>query len=809
MLEKALGRKLNNTMLDSLELFCLFKPHFTGHNLQYLLQHYLEEERPEEHRALADARDTMELLKKLFTDLAGKDYDLLEGMLRRMRGTGWVWLPYLQRIAPSTLKQLTSLAPAEEKDEPGSIYTFGDIEYLLKNKKAWREYSPGYNFREQQLQMALSVADSFQGKQAIFIEAPTGSGKTLAYLLAALIFITNEKEQVFISTNTKNLQQQVLEELPRIAAVLGAENLRFTDMKGLSNYACRRRVEEEMENPGGNLETKLAGSYLFNWVRRTASGVLDETSYWYRLNNPQLNTLISQIECRREDCDGNECRFKSECFYRRKVRMMRNAHLCLINHSLLLTWPESYPKIKRLIIDEAHALEEKSYDSFTRGVSSLEMTQLLGRLVRKEKKGYLYYLQFYGRKVCPTLEIKPALQEINKIRQYSRDLQLILEPLQHKKYSRRMEIKKDFSELEAAALSLSIGLATLARSLDEILTEIGTRDEDFEETTLFRQGGEYLKTCRAWSVLLEDCFKEELKNSCSFLEFSRHKWHFCIAPLDVADLFYSKVLSGCSTLLLTSATLAEENGYERHLRALGFERMEQERVIFADPLPDVYNYRENSVLGIPSDSPGYNNGNFTDYMAKAVVGAAKMLGGRTMALFTSLERMQAVIEKTRISLEKEGISVFGGGDRSGRGDLSSFRKDEKAVLFGSRGFFEGVDISGPALSCIIIDKLSFPFQNDPLFNARAKYLEKAGLNPFNGLFLADAKRTLRQQFGRLIRTETDKGFVLVLDQLGGGKRYRRSVLEELPNTQIMQDMKLDEILEIMREKYVEWGYELS
>ena len=154
------------------------------------------------------------------------------------------------------------------------------------------------------------------------------------------------------------------------------------------------------------------------------------------------------------------------------------------------------------------------------------------------------------------------------------------------------------------------------------------------------------------------------------------------------------------------------------------------------------------------------------------------------------------------------MRALGGKDSSKRADLEHFREDENAVLFGSRGFFEGVDVSGPALSCIIIDKLSFPFQNDPLLKARVNYLEKKGLNPFNELLLADVKKTLRQQFGRLIRSETDRGFVLVLDQLGGGKRYRDSVLEELPGPQIVKNVKLDEILNKMKERFVEWGYEI-
>ena len=809
MLEKALGQKLQNTMLDTLELFCLFKPQFPSHNLQYLLANYLKEDRPEAHRALEDARDTMKLVKKIFADLAGEDYDLLEETLQKMNQTNWGWLPYLQEIAPTSLRKAAAAAPAFGNTEPACAYTLDDIERLLKDEKNWQQHFPGYMLRPQQLQMAMCVADSFREEQVVFIDAPTGSGKTLAYLLAALIFAVNNKEKIFISTNTKNLQQQILSEIPRIARVLELHNIRFADIKGISNYACRRKLEEETGVPAADLEDSLARAYLSNWSKRSLSGDLDdEISYWLRYKNPALNRLMNSVRCRKEDCAGRECKFYSECLYNWKVKAMQDSHICTINHSLLLTWPGGYPEIKHLIIDEAHALEEKAFEAFTREVSSYELSQFLEKLTGTGERGFLHYLQFYGRRYIPALDVKQMLQTAERIRQHSSDILRVLEPLNNDRHTMRLEIPRKEHELKEVACNLSSALETLAQLLQEIMEEICTKDEDFEKTILFKQGEEYMRTCRAWAGLLVECFEDEDEKSCRYLESSPNSWSFRIAPLDVAEHFYSKVVSGCRSMLLTSATLAEKGGYTRTVRALGFDRLEPEKIVFADPLPAAYDYASNSVLAVPSDSPGYGEEGFIDYAAEAIILAAKMLGGRTMALFTSLERMQKVIEKVRAPLEKEGISILGGENSSKRSDLEHFRKDENSVLFGSRGFFEGVDISGPALSCIIIDKLSFPYHDDPLIRARARYMKKMGRNPFNELLLADVKRTLRQQFGRLIRSETDKGFVLVLDQLGGGKRYCSSIIEELPGPQILKDAKLDEIIDNMKGKFREWGYEI-
>ena len=359
MLEKALGEELKSTFLDTLELFVLFKPHLPRHSLEYLIRHYLKEDRLEAHRALEDAQDTARLAEKLFAELSADGAGILEKTLELMRGTGWGWLKYLEKISPAI--QYPAVTPfVIRKTVSHCKYTLDDAIELLADEERWQKYLPGYRVRPQQLKMAKYVTDAFKSGQALFIEAPTGSGKTLGYLLPAVIWAVKEKEKVFISTNTRALQEQVLSELPVIAAVLGIENINFADMKGISNYACRRKVEEEAKLPGGDLDTRLARCYLQNWAKLSTTGEVEEISYWFRLNNKYLSRLINMVRCRREDCEGQKCSFNKECFYHRRVREMQSSYLCIINHSLLLTWPKGYPQIRRLIINEAHSLEGKS-----------------------------------------------------------------------------------------------------------------------------------------------------------------------------------------------------------------------------------------------------------------------------------------------------------------------------------------------------------------------------------------------------------------------------------------------------------------
>lgn len=803
MLARALGKKLGNTMLDTLELFVLFKPQFERHGLDFLMQHYLEESRPEAHRALADAQDTAKLVFKLLAELEADNSGLLSDTLELMQNAGWEWLPYLESIAPA-LRSVTERAPYTAEAEPRCAYTLAQITELLENEEYWHDHFPAYFHRPQQLQMATLVAEAFRHHQALFVEAPTGSGKTIGYLLPAVIWAVQEKEKVFISTNTKNLQQQVLNELAAIGNVLGIEDLRCADLKGISNYLCRRQIGEEAKQPGTDLEAQLARCYLLNWSKLSPSGEEEDISYWLKMNNSSLKRLANLLRCRKEDCSGSACDFRDNCFYNLKVRKMESSHLCTINHALLLTWPGSFPEINKLIIDEAHTLEDKAFVAFTRELKATELAQFLDKLVQGERKGYLNFLKFHS---TPPADTSPALRAIENIRNYAAEIQVLLEPLRAGDDNKRCAIPDDNEELHEAATSLAGSLATLAESIEETLTAICEKDEDFENSNLYQQGSDYLKICRAWSGVLQECFADEKgQDSAYYLECHQYGWSFCIAPLDIAEPFYAKVIANSDALLLTSATLAEKGTYERPVRALGFDRLEKEQLVYEPPLPQVYAYTKNSVLAIPSDSPGYKSPAFIDYTARAVLGAAAILKGRTMVLCSSLARMEKVMAKVRAPLEQQGISVLGGKNTSKRAELEHFKEDQHAVLFGSRGYFEGVDIKGPALSCVIIDKLSFAYYQDPLHQARADYMKSKGLDPFTELTLVEVIKTVRQQFGRLIRSESDQGVVLVLDQLGSGKRYCEDIVQELPAPRVLSELRLDELLDKMEDIFEEWGY---
>ena len=292
MLEKALGQRPGNPFLDSLMLFVIFKPELSRHGMDYLFKNYLKEELICAHRALTDARDTKKLVDKLFKELSLDDTGILANTLALLEGSGWNWLPYLRQIKPKALHRAVGEKRVPAKSWPSCRYLLEDIKDIMEDEPKWADHFPGYRKRAQQIEMAEAVADAFQKDQALFTEAPTGSGKTIAYLLTALIWAAREEEKVFISTNTKNLQQQLLDELPRLAEILEIEGMRFADMKGISNYICRRIVEEEAANTSAGLDARLARAFLLNWARRSESGEAEEITYWITKNNQSISRLV-------------------------------------------------------------------------------------------------------------------------------------------------------------------------------------------------------------------------------------------------------------------------------------------------------------------------------------------------------------------------------------------------------------------------------------------------------------------------------------------------------------------------------------
>ncbi|UMZ73117.1 putative ATP-dependent helicase DinG [Natranaerofaba carboxydovora] len=836
-LEEALNFPIYNKFLDSLELFCIFKPHFSHHNIDYLIKNYLQETRDEKHRALEDAYDTRILVEKLLDDLISTDIDLLEDSLDYMDFSDWPWLPYLDDILYDYKNNKVDIDNIFEESEDISedlfigndiFYSLDDLEEIMRDEELWEKEFPNYEFRNEQYEIARTMTEAFENEQVFFVEAPTGIGKTLSYLLVATIWAYDKDEKVFISTNTKNLQQQVHEEIPKIARLLGFDNLKITDLKGIENYACKEKINKEIQKTSKNLSERLTKLYLRNWSKRAASGDLDgETSYWFAKNNEYFKEhkeeLFNAIRCKSEDCYKSNCNYNQECFHKRKLNDLEESHLCTINHSLLLNWP-GYTNIDKVIIDEAHNLEEQSLNSFTERVSSSDLKFLKNRLTQGNK-ALLILLQYYisnnnleGIEIDSCYNIIYGIDdELDEIRKKGNELAKKGNKSDYDdKYTFRDKILDD--EFIKLINSCRQTLLRIADEIENVSNQILKIKSEFETQDLYVMTLEYIKKCRKWAGILNKSTnpssgfcsyfemhpnKKDEKQKVNNKEKQYYKWQICHAPLNIDDNFYENVIKNTSGSMVTSATLVRNGSYEEIIKALGFDNLGEEKIKTLPPIDPVFDYHNNSVLAIPTNVPtlDYNSEEFLDFMANTIIETSEIINGRTMVLFLSLERMGIVIDKVKDTLEQKGIRVYDA-RTSREKKVKEFKKQRGGVLFGSRSLFAGVDIKGYALSCLIIEKLDFPYPYSPYYKDKAEQLECKGQDAFRELSLRKAIFTLRQQFGRLIRTREDKGFVLLVG-VNRNKSYYNELIGELPDPYKFEG-DLESIKNLMVEKFEEW-----
>lgn len=824
-------RRLANTFLDSCELACILEPQLTNHNLDYLIKNLLGEERDEAHRALQDARDTKRVVEALLARLQAEGAEFLDFGLNYLRDTDWPWLSYLRRItvrpAPAPAEPESESEPARKAVLSPATPRFENCEEILRDEDFWRTHLPDYRFRPYQHDIVRELRRAFAEEKVFCLEAPTGSGKTLAYLLVAALWAAHREEAVFISTNTKNLQQQIVDvELPRLLAVLGLR-LPYTTMKGMNNYVCRRKIREWVRETGGETDTdaRLALLYLYHWSRRSGTGELEELSYWFARRYPVLERYKSLVRCDRADCEGTECREYGQCVYWNKRRRLGEASLVIVNHSLLVTWPPDYPELRHLIIDEAHSIEEQAFQGATREVTGGEVRLLLRKCHDpKNERGALLHLihhhgrlhgkersaPFYGRAATLVEEVGVLSQRITDV--FSRIVASVEDHDARYDYRGAVPQNRDglWVDLETAARNLAGRLDELAALTVSVLEEVAEKDAGFAEKVLGRQCAHLVKSLRRHAEGLRECFDQPDAGRCYYAGFNQEsgRWSIGQTPAEVAETFCEHLLKKLRTCVLVSATLAQRGRFDTLYAALGITGLPAERLQPGRIIDHVYDYANRCVLAVPNDVARYSDRKkFIQDTARVVVGAARLLGGRTMVLFGSVERMKAVYDLVRKPLEKCGILVHARGETisNPRKLVEIMKADRHTVVLGSKTFWEGVDVPGPALSCVIIEKVPFPHMGDPLYRKREEELRKRGLNAFTHLSYPGASVLLRQQFGRLLRSSDDRGYVIVLDQLDGEQPYVNDLIGDLPPAGLLR-AGVEEILQRMRTDFSNWGY---
>lgn len=812
------------TWLDSLELACVLWPELPTHDLATLGR--VLDGRSERHRALSDAADSLAVVARLHEEIQAGEHDELLDLLPTIE-RDWAWARLFGLGGVDDLGPLGRAVrrSSRRKPLPAADITFADesavqaapaetLAALLADEERFGREIPGYRLREGQVEFTEAIAEAFGEEKALAIEAGTGIGKTLGYGLVAFLHARETGERVIISSANRTLQERVVvEELPAIARALGVPPLSAVVMKGRANYGSPSRARDiALGAADTGLEEMSAASrlYLMSYFTRCPHRDLQAFGGWLASKDETLRQARERISCS-GDCDVRVCRSEpgGACGYLSRVDALADAGVVSINHSLLLSWPARYGAIERLVIDEAHELVGEGDRAFAENLQARDLRGALRRVRTHPKRGLVGVLAVRAGRRELLDEIDEVMEQVEiAIDQFGRRLVATVGDQETTVPSGTLLAPEGpWVDLKIAVERLALHVAGLASLIDEVAPSPNREEEesgdDPREDALHREAVGLARTFRnAAGGVLGDLFAQSRDDHVYAARGyqrrdSTHEWSLTVTPLDAAELIHARVLETPKTVVALSATLGVGGDPGPTLDKLGWRCLPRDRKMRPLVMPSPFDFENHAVLGLVRGST-YRDSSFEDDCAQAAATVARMLGGRTMALFTSRRRLYEVARRLREQLQEEDITILVQPPSGGAAALvDRFVANPRAVLLGTRSLWQGVDIRGDALSCVLIDKFPFPQPNDPLLRGRQERLRAAGEDAFRTLSIEPAVVLFKQMFGRLVRSETDRGFVVVLGA-DPTKRYVRDFVDSLPGPPRVLVDEIAPILEEMR-----------
>ena len=672
------------------------------------------------------------------------------------------------------------------------------------------------NFEERlsQIELLKNIVKTFnQNKTGVF-EAGTGVGKSYAYLIPSILWAVQNNERVVISTGTINLQQQLcLKDIPQAIKITG-KPVKFILMKGRQNYICKRRLQDAL-NSKDLFENNDDLDRIAQWQDSCDSGSKSELSFL------PSESVWNRINSESDACMALRCPYYSQCFVMKVKKEASAANILVVNHHLLFADIESrlhgagyddavvLPPYKRIIFDEAHGIETAATSFFSESFNRFKILKPLNLLYRKKKNsamGFLFSVSMLSKEEEKSFQ---AYQMISKIKSDLTNLETLALDLciQENNLWLNPLTFRNFQPVLSMCQTLAKDISVFTSLVLEVLDGVPEDDRDipyfWETKVLNRRLSDY-------SVILNDFFMWEEKPDKVFwlqkknLPSDMQKddelnfyINFIETPLDIAPLMNQGIFEPMDSVVCTSATLKTGRDFSYWLRHNGLYFSDSDEVLqgeFFSPFP----YKENMIFLVPKDIPFPDEPDFQVYVENVLKNLILKAKGRTLVLFTSYESLRLSYNNIFSTMLANGIKLLRQGSDDNARILKNFKDDVSSVLFATDSFWQGVDVPGESLSQVIIVKLPFTVPNDPVFKARSEAIRKKGGNSFMELSVPEAIIKFRQGVGRLIRKNTDKGTVVVLDRRIYEKQYGSLFLANVPECKKYYE-PVSNILDIIEE----------
>lgn len=706
-------------------------------------------------------------------------------------------------------------------------------QYIEDVQARFQELYANYEQRKPQMQMFSDVFDALSNQKHLLIEAGTGTGKSLGYLIPALYYGIQAEEKIVVSTHTINLQEQLRHrDVPLLNEVLPFP-IRASLLKGRSNYLCMRKFEHKLNllDFVAPVDDPITAAQMVVWLTETENGDQEELNLGLR-GQDFWGTVASDAD----SCLNRACPWFKRCYYHRAKHEANIADVCITNHSMIFTDIQAdhrlLPSYNYLVLDEAHHLEEVASKHLGNQLNYFSYIHAMTALYKDMRSGLLPSLRVriaedgddHLAAWNETIDSAyPTLQTIkeywDKLFEYMYEV-VCNEAEQSNEQAadqagalvlrlNRNKLPQQWSSIVESENEVYVQLNRFAKTLEKLASDIKERlDDDLVLNGLLTDLGGVVRELSTIKDELRQFIEFKMEDYVYWIEGAQAYKHRSLqllsSPVDVSNLLKKYLFDVKDSVVMTSATLSIQKNFTYVKEQLGLEAYNESGRLNEVILESPFNYREQALVIIPRDFPVLKGANipasYLDKLVHSLSDNALQLGGKMLVLFTSYRMLKQVYDPLKDILEPQHITVLGQGiDSNNRTKLTRrFLQQKNSILLGTSSFWEGVDIPGEALQCLAIVRLPFQPPNHPLIEAKSELLIRQNKNPFMKLSIPQAVIRFKQGFGRLVRTASDKGIVIIYDTRVIEAYYGKHFLYSLPGPKI-ETMHADQMMQRMEQ----------